>query len=103
MVGFVCASSLFRIRARFSVKIAGGEVLLVPAEIMAELVQVSDAHLGEEGIPVLFHKIPYVIQIKADLRRHWLLLGDFLTVGGAVEEAEDVLGETFLDDVGGWP
>ncbi len=57
-----------------------GDLVLVPAQIMAELVQIGEAHLVPEDRRIALGILPQTIDKEQDLWRKGLGLGEFLAV-----------------------
>lgn len=83
-----------------SIEPARRQLVLVPAEVVAELVQVGEARLLVERLHVPVGKVPEAFQIEQDLRRRRVGLGDFRAEGVAGEQPEDVGLEPLGQNVG---
>ena len=46
----------------FLIQVTGGQIVFVPTKIMAEFVEVGKVNFVDEGITVLFGKIPEITE-----------------------------------------
>lgn len=54
----------------FSIEFAGGEIVFIPAEIVAEFVEESEVNFIEKQLLVAFGVVPDVAEKEENLRRH---------------------------------
>ena len=79
----------------------GGELVFVPAEVVAEFVEVGQAGFVAENSDVVLGVVPEIVDVEENVGGRGVVVSEFLAVGAASEEAEDVCGESFGEDVGG--
>src|ERR1041384_4957842 len=85
-------------RAPALIEPARSQIVFVPAQIVTELVEIRETNLLAKRIDVFVGKIPETFEIKEDLRRRRIVVGQLGADGIAREEAEDVGLETFGED-----